>query len=138
MVSNHEYKGRPRSLKMVIDMSSTPALTGPMLREFLDEFYNETDDLKRQQMLADEPPLVDIETTNAYLAAVAEHLSFENKFTVPEWALGQHRFLKRPYFPSGLESLKAICIVESPTAFRRRMIFVDMNPLSRPRKTNKP
>lgn len=38
------------------------------------------------------------------------------------------------YFPSGLESLKATLLVESPTAFRRRLIFVGADPLYRPRK----
>lgn len=71
---------------------------------------------------------------NAYLAAVAEHLSLRNALAVPAWAIEPARFLDRPYFPCGLDSLKATLLVESPTAFRRRMIFVGADPLYRPRR----
>jgi hypothetical protein len=43
-------------------------------------------------------------------------------------------FLREPYFAGGLESLKAILIVESPSAFRRRLIFISADGLSRPRR----
>jgi hypothetical protein len=39
--------------------------------------------------------------------------------------------LKEPWFLSGMESLKAIAIVESPVFFRRRKIFVLENFLYR-------
>jgi len=106
------------------------------LREFLDEFYVESS-ANQALMLVDEPHLLDSEEANAYLGAVAEHLARCYKLPQPSWASGDARFLHRPFFPSGLESLKATLIVESPTAFRRRMIFVDANPLSRPRKTTR-
>ena len=35
---------------------------------------------------------------------------------------------------AAMESLKATLLVESPTAFRRRMIFVGADPLYRPRR----
>ena len=89
--------------------------------------------LARTAMLSEEPPLSE-DRTNAYLAAVAEHLAFANHLKVPDWAAAPSRFLKRPFFPAGLESLKATLLVESPTAFRRRMIFVGSDPLYRPRK----
>jgi hypothetical protein len=104
------------------------------LREFLDEFYVETDSARRAAMLIDEPPLTEDERANAYYAAVAEHLALTCRLPVPPWTTSPARFLKRPFFPSGLESLKATLLVESPTAFRRRMIFVDGNPLYRPRQ----
>jgi hypothetical protein len=65
------------------------------------------------------------------LAAVAEHLSLTNHIDPPDWTQQDIRFLKRPFFPANLDSLKALCIKESPTAFRRRMSFVDSQPLSR-------
>ena len=104
------------------------------LREFLDEFYGERDQERRRDMLADEPPLAPDARTNAYLAAVAEHLAWQISASVPQWALAPTRFLDRPFFPCGLESLKATLLVESPTAFRRRMIFVGADPLYRPRR----
>jgi hypothetical protein len=38
----------------------------------------------------------------------------------------------------GLESLKAILTVESPAAFRRRLLFVGKDALDRPRRVAEP
>jgi hypothetical protein len=40
--------------------------------------------------------------------------------------------LKRPFFAGNLESLKARLTVDGPTAFRRSMLFVSKDALSRP------
>ena len=126
---------RPRSLA---EVESCARIDGHgidlPLREFLDEFYVEDRADVRVQMLAREPSLTGIDRHDAYLAAVAEHLARRYRLAVPGWAGKSNRFLKRPYFPSGLESLKAILIVESPVAFRKRLIFVDKDPLYRPRR----
>ena len=68
------------------------------------------------------------------MAAVAEHLALRHHLPIPEWTQAKCRFLKRPYYPCGLESLKATLLVESPPAFRRRLIFVGADPLYRPRR----
>jgi hypothetical protein len=107
-----------------------------LLREFLDEFYV-ADEKARAAMVAEEPPLLANERANAYLAAVAEHLSLRYSLPRLAWVGAPVRFLHRPYFPAGLESLKATFLKESPTAFRRRLIFVDANPLSRPRQVSR-
>jgi len=129
---------RPRSLKEVAIWGGELGDTDSFLREFLDEFYVETDQSKRTAMLLDEPPLGTNERSNAYLAAAAEHLALRNHLPVPEWAGMPGRFLSRPFFPCGLESLKATLLVESPAAFRRRMIFVGSDPLYRPRRSPEP
>jgi hypothetical protein len=131
-----QNKGRPRSLKSVAMLGRIDGEVDSYLREFLDEFYVEKDPQERQAMLNEEPPLGDNVRENAYLAAVAEHLALRYQLEIPEWTLSQERFLKHPFFPAGLESLKATLLVESPVAFRRRMIFVDADPLYRPRRTN--
>ncbi|MHB1529149.1 MAG: hypothetical protein ACYDDA_12945 [Acidiferrobacteraceae bacterium] len=128
------HRGRPRSLGEVVLLGKQYGDMDCFLREFLDEFYLEQKDTARKAMLRDEPPMVDDSRANAYLAAVAEHLALKNKLEIPEWTSQSARFLKRPYFPCGLESLKASLIVESPVAFRRRMIFVGSDPLYRPRR----
>jgi len=56
------------------------------------------------------------------------------KLAVPPWVDEPYRFLVKPFFAGGLENLKAILLVESPLAFRRRQIFVSANALSRPRE----
>ena len=128
------WSHRPRTLKAAAEQSLVHGNIGAFIREFVDEFYELTASADRHDAVADEPPLLDHPTANAYLAAVAEHLCLINRISPPPWTQQSRRFLKRPFFPAGLESLKATCIKESPTAFRRRMIFVDANPLYRPRK----
>lgn len=126
--------GRPRSLKEAMLLGKEHGDTDSFIREFLDEFYVEQNNLTREIMLREEPPLVTEDRINAYLAAVAEHLAFRNHLPVPKWVTQPRRFLKRPFFPGGLESLKATMLIESPSAFRRRMIFVGSDPLYRPRR----
>lgn len=127
-------KRRPHSLKEIVLFGDRNGNMDSFLREFLDEFYVQPDSTKQQAMLTDEPPLLASEHANAYFAAVAEHLALRNHLAVPEWAAAPKRFLKRPFFPCGLESLKATLLMESPSAFRRRMIFVGADPLYRPRR----
>lgn len=125
---------RPRSLKEASERGCGSIYRTSLLREFLDEFYLERAPEARAQMLSEEPPSEDDDRWNAYLAAVAEHLAWQYRLPVPGWTQAPRRFLKRPFYPCGLDSLKAILLVESPTAFRRRLIFVDADPLYRPRR----
>ena len=125
---------RPHSLKEVMLWGQSHGDVDGFLREFLDEFYSESSPRERAAMLSDEPPLGENDRANAYLAAVAEHLALHHHVNVPDWTGDSSRFLKRPFFPCGLESLKATMLVESPAAFRRRLIFVGAEPLYRPRK----
>lgn len=68
---------------------------------------------------------------NAYLAAVVESLCREATLPPPAWTESPMTYLRRPWFAGGLESLKAILLVESPVAFRRRNLFVSANALTR-------
>jgi hypothetical protein len=102
----------------------------PAVREFLDTFYSQPN--QRAAAIADAPALID-PLRDAYLAAVAEHLAKSYRLPVPEWTETQGNDLHQPFFAGGLESLKAILFAESPTAFRRRLLFVSKNALSRPR-----
>jgi hypothetical protein len=102
----------------------------PALREFLDTFYAKPEG--RLDALRERPELIDA-VHDAYLAAVAEHLARVFSLPVPEWSETHGFALSRPFFAGGLESLKAVLTVESPTAFRRRLLFVSKDALSRPR-----
>jgi hypothetical protein len=126
------WSQRPSTLKAAAEQAVLHGELGAFIREFLDEFYAISDGEAKFRAIADEPPLLDHATANAYLAAVAEHLSLTHHIDLPDWTQQDRRFLRRPFFPANLDSLKALCIKESPTAFRRRMIFVDAQPLSRP------
>ncbi|HEX5328406.1 MAG TPA: hypothetical protein VFW75_17255 [Acetobacteraceae bacterium] len=124
---------RPRTLHEVASrVTRGEQAFDPALREFLDSFYANPE--TRAAAIRDHPPGLD-ELRDAYIAAVAEHLARSYDLAVPEWAETQGLDLKQPFFAGGLESLKAILTVESPTAFRRRMLFVSKDALSRPRLT---
>jgi hypothetical protein len=120
---------RPTSLKEVSLRAHSGARFDPALREFLDTFYRSGHD-GRIAALAEEPSWLG---TIAYLAAVAEHLSLSYGLDSPEWTRSPRRSLERPFFAGGMEGLKALLLVESPLAFRRRNIFVSRDALDRPR-----
>jgi len=125
---------RPRTLVEVSALGRQFGAPDAFLREFLDEFYIEPNLDARAGMLTEEPPLEGNDRHDAYYAAVAELLARRYHLPIPGWTNQRTRFLKRPFFPCGLESLKATLLKESPTAFRRRMIFVGADPLYRPRR----
>ena len=69
---------------------------------------------------------------HAYVAGVAEHLARRWSLPrIPAWTNQPSRFLKRPYFPFSGTNTKALYFVESPIAFRRRLIFTEARPLRR-------
>ena len=107
----------------------------PALREYLDEFYSHPS--RRQASLHEEPDLIE-DVKDAYLASVAEHLSSKYGLETPAWVIDHGRPLKRAFFAGGLESLKAILTVESPAAFRRRLLFVGKDALDRPHHSADP
>ena len=127
---------RPASLEEVADRTSRGEPFDPLLREFLDAFYGGTSDTMASAIAAAPRNIGPV--PDAYLAAVAEHLALRFGLAVPPWVETPERFLIEPFFAGGFESLKAILLVESPLAFRRRQIFVSANALSRPRDRTAP
>ena len=102
----------------------------PAVREFLDHFYTNPD--LRDAAIAGCPDRIDA-LHDAYLAAVAEHLARSFDLAVPAWTEEQGNDLHVPFFAGGLEALKGVLLAESPTAFRRRLLFISKDALSRPR-----
>jgi hypothetical protein len=102
----------------------------PTLREFLDSFYVNPD--SRRQAIEERPDSIDA-VHDAYVAAVAEHLARIYGLQIPEWSETHGNELREPFFAGGLRSLKGVLVAESPTAFRRRLLFVSRDALSRPR-----
>lgn len=66
----------------------------------------------------------------ALLASIVRELSKETAIDTPTWAKRSY-FLDTPWFPAGMESLKATALLESPLSFRANNIFVQENFLSR-------
>jgi hypothetical protein len=102
----------------------------PSLREFLDWFY--TNPHARREAIEERPASIDA-VHDAYAAAVAEHLARVYGLQIPEWTEVHGNGLREPFFAGGLQSLKGVLVAESPTAFRRRLLFVSKDALSRPR-----
>jgi hypothetical protein len=121
---------RPDTLAEVARRVDAGAAFGPTLREFLDEFYLHPE--RRQAMLDAEPiPLTD-ERQHASLGGIGEHLARRWDLTVPRWTDDPSRFLHEPYFTTPIEKLKAMLLVQSPLAFRRRLIFTEAAASPRP------
>jgi hypothetical protein len=102
----------------------------PSLREFLDSFYANAD--TRLRAIEERPDSIDA-VHDAYVAAVAEHLARVYGLPIPVWSETHGNGLREPFFAGGLQSLKGVLVAESPTAFRRRLLFVSKDALSRPR-----
>lgn len=122
---------RPHSIAEIAERAAGEAQSfDPAVREFLDAWQSLSEAEKLRALAGEPAPVGEVE--DAYLAALAEHLTAVERFEAPAWSEAPRRFLKRPYFAGGLESLKAMLIVESPSAFRRRQIFISADGLSRP------
>lgn len=68
---------------------------------------------------------------DAYLAATAEELARRFSLKLPDWTVGEDRQLHHPWFASPLAALRAVLLLESPSAFRARNLFVSENALTR-------
>jgi hypothetical protein len=122
---------KPRTLEEVVRrVKAGKQKFDPSLREFLDSFYVNSD--SRQQAIEERPAAIDA-VHDAYVAAVAEHLARVYGLQIPEWSETHGNALREPFFAGGLQSLKGVLVAESPTAFRRRLLFVSKDALSRPR-----
>jgi len=95
------------------------------LMDFVDDFRY----YKNPAALA-QPFELTTERFDALLASTAHYLCDEMSLECPSWIL-EIPACKDPWFVSGMESLKAIALVESPLQFRIRKIFVLENFLSR-------
>lgn len=132
---SHPFAGRPQTLADAVRRARSGGDLGAALSEFLDTFYGHMRHRRLEQAQAsinDEPVALDDAVDNAYVAAIAEHLARRWKLSrIPSWTNRPDRFLKRPYFPFAGHNTKALYFVESPIAFRRRLIFTEARPLRR-------
>jgi hypothetical protein len=127
---------RPPTLAEVAQRASaTPSEFYMALNEFADEFYLDHPDKQAQQRRLDpipEPvgePLID-----ALIGAVGEHLAQRWGLDVPPWTQRPVHFaLDEPRFLPDSKALRGALIVESPPAFRSRLIFTGAEPLDRAR-----
>jgi hypothetical protein len=127
---------RPHTLAEVVSRVEAGVAWDIALPEFLDTFYFALRGYPGpgpQSCLHAEPAAVADPVWQAQLGAIGEHLAERWFLTKPRWANHQSRFLAIPHFPSGTERYKGWYFVQSPIAFRRRMIFTEAEPLRRAR-----
>lgn len=99
-------------------------------RELLDDWRVLRDDDERRAALVEEPTAVE-PRVDAFLAALAEHLSAAAGLVPPRWVLEPRRFLARWWWPGTARGLDAVALRDSPAAFRRRGIFIGATTLVR-------
>ncbi|HJY83104.1 MAG TPA: hypothetical protein VKK81_18725 [Candidatus Binatia bacterium] len=124
---------RPHTLAEVARRRNAGEDFSFLLREFLDEFYGGVRKGVAATSIAEEPPRLPNVKEHASLGAIGEHLARRWNLPIPAWTEDPSRFLRRPYFTTTIEGLKALLIAESPIAFRRRLIFTEAEPLRRAR-----
>lgn len=96
------------------------------LFNFVDAFRK-----SKERQLVENPPQNRLsKKMAALLASTVEMLCDEMNLSYPFWCRGIPS-LQVPWFPSGMENLKATALVESPLHFRKRNIFVLGNFLER-------
>jgi hypothetical protein len=100
-----------------------------LLGNFLDTFKQLS---KKEKLLSiKDEPISGNKEKRAYLAACVEELCIKFDLKIPSWVNKQKYFLSSPVFYSRFENVKATLLQESPTAFRRRNLFVSKNALMR-------
>ena len=96
------------------------------LMDFVDTFRS-----ARDALLVADPPIDETEArVRCLLASTVEHLCDEVDLKIPWWCAGIGP-LREPWFVAGVENLKATALLESPSHFRKRNVFVMGNFLDR-------
>lgn len=105
------------------------------LDEFVDEFYLDHPDKAAQQRRLDPiPEPVGDALVDAWIGAAGEHLAQRWGLRVPAWCCRpEHDALEDPHFYPPSRALRGLLIVESPPAFRSRLLFTRAEPLARAR-----
>jgi hypothetical protein len=127
---------RPQSLADVARTArEDPSELYIALDEFADEFYLDHPDKVSQQRRIDVvPDVVGDPLIDTLLGAVGEHLAQRWGLRVPDWTQRSAHFaLESPHFMPDARELRGVLIVESPPAFRSRLIFTGAEPLDRAR-----
>jgi len=127
---------RPQSLADVARRGrEDPSRFYVALSEFADEFYlDHPDKIAQQQRIDPVPEPVGEPLQDALIGAVGEHLAQRWGLRVPDWTRRPVHFaLEEPHFMPDSRALRGALIVESPPAFRSRLIFTGVEPLDRAR-----
>jgi hypothetical protein len=127
---------RPQTLADVAQRArDAPSEVYTALNEFADEFYLDHPDKPAQQRRIDSVPKpVGDPLIDALIGAAGEHLAQRWGLSIPDWTqCPVHFALEQPRFLPNSKALRGVLIVESPPAFRSRLLFTGAEPLDRAR-----
>jgi len=127
---------RPQNLAEVARIACKNSADFAMaLDEFVDEFYLDHPNKEAQQRRLDPiPEPVGDALIDAWIGAAGEHLAQRWGLRVPAWCYRpEHDALTDPAFFPPSRALRGILIVESPPAFRSRLLFTRVEPFERAR-----
>jgi len=126
---------RPRSLFEVVRDAETTEDIGCNLADFLDHVNllakQPAAAARVAASLRSEPPRTGDAVQDAYLAAVAAHLSHQLRLRAPAWTEMTYRRLEHPWFALPDAWARATLLRDSPAAFRERNLFTTADALHR-------
>ena len=101
-----------------------------LILQFIDDFRSRRRNNQRE-LISKKPARTGSALVDAYLAALAEHLSYEVGLPAPAWVEDPDRFLTTWWIESDVPSARPTAVAQSPAAFRRRGIFISQRALER-------
>jgi hypothetical protein len=122
---------RPASIREVVQRATDLRTFSFELKDFLHEFERDP----ACSRLREEPEILaprfpQGEIADAWAAAVADALAERLHKWGPDWTRRPERRLRDPWFATPGPAMRACLLLESPTAFRERNLFVTANVLS--------
>jgi hypothetical protein len=134
MSTQQTFPTRPGTLAQVLRRVRDGEPLRFCLAGFLDEFYGDRALEMRRARIEEDPGVTGDPKLDALIGAIGEHLCHRwNLGDPPVWTQDPARFrLAKPWF-LGPERMKGFLLAESPSAYRRRLIFTEAEPLRRAR-----
>lgn len=133
--SAHHHWRRPRSLFAVVRDAESTEDIGSNLADFLDHVnwlaQQPAAAVRLAASLRAEPPRTGDVVQDAYLAAVAVHLTHRLGRRAPTWTEKKYRRLEHPWFALPDAWARATLLRDSPAAFRERNLFTTEDALHR-------
>ena len=120
--------------QMMRDGERPTALWRHVILQLLDDY--ESDRRREGPLVAarrfdEEPAPTSSRQLDAALAALAEHLARRDGWTTPACAVDARRYAPNWWFVTPLKGMHAAALQQSPSAFRRRGVFITADGLNR-------
>ncbi len=121
-------KDRPKTLREIAERAEDLSHFG---REFADWLHTLRTLSSAPQVLSalkEEPPLLrnrfpEGNTSDAWLAAYADHISNHLGVSSPKWSLSPDRIAREPWFSTDGKHSRLLALRDSPSAFKNRNLF---------------